>query len=159
MSRGVNKVILVGNLGKDPECRYVNNKLTASITLATSETWRDSQTGEQKERTEWHRVVFWSPLAEIMRDHTRKGSKIFIEGSLRTRKWKDQSGNDHYITEIIARELELISSPGHQQPRSESDYFQQEMIDAHNHSAGWQSSELNDNGTRKSFAGNYGPRR
>ncbi len=101
-SRGVNKVILVGNLGQDPEIRYMpNGGAVANITLATSESWRDKSTGEQKEITEWHRVILFGKLAEVAGEYLRKGSQIYIEGKLRTRKWQDQSGQDKYTTEVI----------------------------------------------------------
>ncbi len=110
-SRGVNKVILIGNLGKDPEVRYMpNGTAVANITVATSETWKDKQTGEQKEKTEWHRVVFYRRLAEIAGEYLRKGSKVYIEGRLQTRKWQDQSGQDRYSTEIIADEMQMLDS-------------------------------------------------
>ncbi|PNU40433.1 single-stranded DNA-binding protein [Serratia ureilytica] len=101
-SRGVNKVILVGHLGQDPEVRYMpNGGAVANITLATSESWRDKATGEQKEKTEWHRVVLFGKLAEIAGEYLRKGSQIYIEGSLQTRKWTDQAGVEKYTTEIV----------------------------------------------------------
>lgn len=101
-SRGVNKVILVGNLGQDPEIRYMpTGGAVANITLATSESWRDKQTGENKEVTEWHRVVLFGKLAEVAGEHLRKGSQVYIEGQLRTRKWQDQSGQDRYTTEVV----------------------------------------------------------
>ncbi|HFI1933501.1 TPA: single-stranded DNA-binding protein [Yersinia enterocolitica] len=102
MSKGVNKVILVGNLGKDPDVRYMTNGgAVASITLATSESWRDKATGEQKEKTEWHRIVLFGKLAEVAGEHLRKGSQVYIEGALQTRKWQDQSGQDRYTTEVV----------------------------------------------------------
>ncbi|MFV4846214.1 single-stranded DNA-binding protein [Edwardsiella tarda] len=101
-SRGVNKVILIGNLGQDPEVRYMpNGGAVANLTLATSESWRDKQTGEQKERTEWHRVALYGKLAEIAGEYLRKGSQVYVEGQLRTRKWQDQSGQDRYTTEVV----------------------------------------------------------
>ncbi|MGP2862740.1 single-stranded DNA-binding protein [Serratia bockelmannii] len=101
-SRGINKVILVGHLGQDPEVRYMpNGGAVANITLATSESWRDKATGEQKEKTEWHRVVLFGKLAEIAGEYLRKGSQVYIEGALRTRKWADQSGQDRYTTEVV----------------------------------------------------------
>lgn len=101
-SRGVNKVILVGHLGQDPEVRYMpNGGAVANITLATSESWRDKQTGENKEKTEWHRVVIFGKLAEIASEYLRKGSQVYLEGSLQTRKWQDQSGQDRYTTEVV----------------------------------------------------------
>ena len=101
-SRGINKVILIGNLGQDPEVRYIpGGNAVTSITLATSETWRDKQTGEAKERTEWHRVVFMGMLAEVAGKHLKKGSQVYAEGKLRTRKWQDQSGQERYTTEVL----------------------------------------------------------
>ncbi|MBH2916073.1 single-stranded DNA-binding protein [Serratia marcescens] len=101
-SRGVNKVILVGHLGQDPEVRYMpNGGAVATLSLATSETWRDKQSGEQKEKTEWHRIVLFGKLAEIAGEYMRKGSQVYIEGALRTRKWADQSGQDRYTTEVV----------------------------------------------------------
>ncbi|MBW5802928.1 single-stranded DNA-binding protein [Coxiella endosymbiont of Ornithodoros amblus] len=109
MARGVNKVILIGNLGQDPEVRYTpNGNAVANVTLATSSTWRDKQTGELQERTEWHRIAFFNRLAEIVSEYLRKGSKIYVEGSLRTRKWQDKNGVDRYTTEIIANEMHML---------------------------------------------------
>lgn len=101
-SKGINKVILVGNLGQDPEVRYLpSGGAVANITLATSESWRDKTTGEQKEQTEWHRVVLFGKLAEVAGEYLRKGSQVYIEGQLRTRKWTDQSGTEKYTTEVL----------------------------------------------------------
>ncbi|CAL4325560.1 Single-stranded DNA-binding protein [Buchnera aphidicola (Neophyllaphis podocarpi)] len=101
-SRGINKVILIGNLGQDPEIRYMpNGGAVANMTLATSENWKDKNTGESKERTEWHRVVLFGKLAEIAGDYLRKGSQVYIEGTLQTRKWQDQNGQDRYTTEVV----------------------------------------------------------
>ncbi|MEN9533317.1 MAG: hypothetical protein RIQ83_2541 [Pseudomonadota bacterium] len=101
-SRGINKVILIGNLGQDPEVRYMpSGGAVTNITLATSETWRDKQTNEQKERTEWHRVVFMGKLAEVAGDYLKKGSQVYVEGKLQTRKWQDQSGQERYTTEVL----------------------------------------------------------
>ncbi|MBL4744394.1 MAG: single-stranded DNA-binding protein [Cycloclasticus sp.] len=112
-SRGVNKVILVGNLGKDPEIRYMpSGGAVANITVATSESWKDKSTGEQKEQTEWHRVVFFNRLAEVVGEYLKKGSKIYVEGSLQTRKWQDQSGQDRYTTEIKASTMQMLDSRG-----------------------------------------------
>lgn len=111
MARGVNKVILIGNLGGDPETKYMpSGNAATNLTIATSESWKDKQTGQQQERTEWHRVVFFNRLAEIAGEYLRKGSKIYIEGSLRTRKWKDKQGADRYTTEIVASELQMLDS-------------------------------------------------
>lgn len=110
MSKGsVNKVILVGNLGQDPETRYMpSGGAVTNVTLATSETWKDKRSGQQQERTEWHRVVFFNRLAEIASEFLKKGSKVYLEGSLRTRKWQDQSGQDRYTTEIVAAEMQML---------------------------------------------------
>lgn len=109
MARGINKVILVGNLGADPETRYTaSGSAIANIRLATSESWRDKQTGETQEKTEWHRVVFFNRLAEIVGEYLRKGSQVYIEGKLQTRKWQDQSGQDRYTTEIVANEMQML---------------------------------------------------
>lgn len=103
-SRGVNKVILVGNLGTDPEIRYMpNGNAVANITIATSESWRDKATGEQREKTEWHRVALFGKLAEVAGEYLRKGSQVYIEGQLQTRKWQDQSGQDRYTTEVVVQ--------------------------------------------------------
>ncbi|WP_372864352.1 single-stranded DNA-binding protein [Spongiibacter sp.] len=113
MARGVNKVILVGNLGQDPETRYMpSGGAVTNVTLATSETWKDKQSGQPQERTEWHRVVFFNRLAEIAGEYLKKGSKVYVEGSLRTRKWQDQSGQDRYTTEIVAAEMQMLDSRG-----------------------------------------------
>ena len=110
-SRGINKVILVGNLGNDPEHRVLpSGGGVTNISLATSESWRDKNTGDQQERTEWHRVVFFNRLSEIAAEYLRKGSKVYVEGSLRTRKWQDQSGQDRYTTEIVAQEMQMLDS-------------------------------------------------
>ena len=113
MARGVNKVILVGNCGSDPEVRYMpSGGAVTNISIATSESWKDKQTGQQQERTEWHRVVFFNRLAEIAGEYLKKGSKVYVEGSLRTRKWQDQSGQDKYTTEIVAAEMQMLDSRG-----------------------------------------------
>ena len=111
MARGINKVILVGNLGADPEVRYMpSGNAVTTVSIATSETWKDKETGEPKDRTEWHRVVFFNRLAEIVGEYSRKGSKLYVEGSLRTRKWQDQSGQDRYTTEIVGAEMQMLDS-------------------------------------------------
>ncbi|WP_461516528.1 single-stranded DNA-binding protein [Porticoccus sp.] len=113
MARGINKVILIGNLGKDPETRYLpSGGAVTNLTLATSETWKDKQSGQQQERTEWHRVVFFNRLAEIAAEYLKKGSKVYIEGSLRTRKWQGQDGQDRYTTEIVASEMQMLDGRG-----------------------------------------------
>ena len=109
MARGINKVIIVGNVGGDPETRYMpSGSAVTNLTVATNESWKDKQTGEQKERTEWHRVAMFNRLAEIAAEYLRKGSQVYIEGKLRTRKWQDKSGNDRYTTEIIADEMQML---------------------------------------------------
>jgi single-strand DNA-binding protein len=113
MARGINKVILVGNLGADPEVRYMpSGGAVTNVTIATSESWKDKQSGEAQERTEWHRVVFFNRLAEIAGEYLRKGSKVYVEGSLRTRKWQDQAGVERYTTEIVAGEMQMLDSRG-----------------------------------------------
>jgi len=113
MARGVNKVILVGNLGNDPEVRYGNNgNAITNITIATSEKWKDKNTQQDQERTEWHRVVFFNKLAEIAGEYLKKGSQVYVEGSLRTRKWQDNEGNDKYTTEIVASEMQMLGGRG-----------------------------------------------
>ncbi len=128
MARGINKVILVGNCGKDPETRYMpSGGAVTNISIATSEGWKDKQTGETKERTEWHNIVFFNRLAEIAGEYLKKGSQIYVEGSLRTRKWQDKEGKDRYTTEIVANEMQMLGSRsgggdsgGYSQERSSS---------------------------------------
>lgn len=113
MARGINKVILIGNLGKDPEIRYTpSGGAVANMTIATSESWKDKNTGENQERTEWHRVVMFNRLGEIAGEYLKKGSKVYIEGKLQTRKWQDQQGQDRYTTEIVANEMQMLDSRG-----------------------------------------------
>ncbi len=109
MARGINKVILVGNLGADPETRAMPSGTTvANLRIATSESWRDKQSGEQQERTEWHRVALFGRLGEIAAEYLKKGSQVYIEGSLRTRKWQDKQGNERYTTEIVANDMQML---------------------------------------------------
>jgi single-strand DNA-binding protein len=113
MARGVNKVILVGNLGKDPEMKYTaSGAAIANITIATSDSWNDKQTGERVEKTEWHRIVAFQRLAEIMGEYLKKGSQVYIEGKLQTRKWQDQNGQDRYTTEVVANDMKMLGSRG-----------------------------------------------
>jgi single-strand DNA-binding protein len=113
MARGINKVILVGNLGQDPETRYMpNGKAVTNLRIATSESWKDKQTGEQREQTEWHSVVMYDRLAEIAAEYLRKGSQVYLEGKLRTRKWQDKEGRDRYTTEIQANEMQMLGARG-----------------------------------------------
>ncbi len=119
MAKGINKVILIGNLGGDPETRYMpSGGAVTTLTVATSETWKDKQTGEPKEKTEWHRIVFFNRLTEIAGEYLRKGSKVYVEGSLRTRKWQDQGGQDRYTTEIVGREMQMLDSRESGSPQS-----------------------------------------
>lgn len=113
MARGINKVILVGNLGNDPEVRYANNGAAiANLSIATSESWKDKNTGEQVDKTEWHRVVMFNRLGEIAGEYLKKGSKVYVEGKLQTRKWQDNAGVDKYTTEIVASEMQMLDSRG-----------------------------------------------
>lgn len=138
MARGINKVILVGNVGTDPEVRYLpNGSPVTNLSIATSETWKDKQTGERQERTEWHRTVLFNRLAEIAAEYVKKGSKIYVEGSLRTRKWQDQSGADRYTTEIIVSDLQMLDSrtsgyPAGQEASSQGAYGQPNQPYANN---------------------------
>jgi len=127
MARGINKVIIVGNLGADPETRYMpSGKAVTNIRVATSESWTDRQSGDKQERTEWHAVVLFDKLGEIAGEYLRKGSQVYIEGSLRTRKWQDKQGQDRYTTEIVARDMQMLGGrpgsgggSGYQENRSE----------------------------------------
>ncbi|MFD2165346.1 single-stranded DNA-binding protein [Thalassotalea euphylliae] len=122
-SRGINKVIIVGNLGQDPEVRFMpNGGAVANFTVATSETWKDKQSGEQKEKTEWHRIVMYQRLAEIAGEYLKKGSKVYLEGRLQTRKWQNQQGQDQYTTEIIVNDMQMLDSRG----QGQSGGFQQQ---------------------------------
>jgi single-strand DNA-binding protein len=113
MARGINKVILIGNVGQDPETRTTPGGTTVTnLRVATSESWRDKQSGEMKEQTEWHTVVLWSRLGEIAAEYLRKGSQVYLEGRLQTRKWQDKSGNDRYTTEIVASEMQMLGGRG-----------------------------------------------
>jgi single-strand DNA-binding protein len=113
MARGVNKVILIGNLGKDPEVRYMpSGGAVANVSLATSESWKDKQTGEQQERTEWHNLTFYGRLAEIAGEYLKKGSQVYVEGSIRTEKWQDKEGKDRYTTKIIVNEMQMLGGRG-----------------------------------------------
>lgn len=129
-SRGINKVIIIGNLGSDPEVRYMpNGGAVANFTVATSETWKDKQTGEQKEKTEWHRIVIYNKLAEIAGEYLKKGSKVYLEGKLRTRKWQNQQGQDQYTTEVVVEgnggAMQMLGSNNQQsgfQPQNQSQH-------------------------------------
>ncbi|MCK4950941.1 MAG: single-stranded DNA-binding protein [Gammaproteobacteria bacterium] len=109
MARGINKAIIVGNVGQDPEVKYMpSGSAVAELSVATTESWKDKQTGEKQERTEWHRITFFGKLAEIVGEYVRKGSQVYVEGSIRTEKWQDKSGNDRYTTKIIANEMQML---------------------------------------------------
>lgn len=123
MARGINKVILIGNLGSDPEVRYTpNGNAVANVSLATSTSWRDKQSGEMVDRTEWHRIAFFNRLAEIVGEYLHKGSKVYVEGSLRTRKWQDKNGQDRYTTEIIASEMQMLDNRNGGSGGNQGDY-------------------------------------
>jgi single-strand DNA-binding protein len=130
MARGVNKVILIGNLGNDPEIRFTQaQKQIGNLSVATSESWTDKQTGQKQEKTEWHRVVLFDRLAEVAGQYLKKGSKVYIEGKLQTRKWQNQQGVDQHTTEIVANELQMLDSVGHgqaQQPYAQQQPAQQQ---------------------------------
>ncbi|GEN24990.1 single-stranded DNA-binding protein [Halomonas cupida] len=113
MARGINKVILIGNLGQDPEVRFTpSGTAVANLNLATTDTWMDRQSGQRQERTEWHRIVLFNKLAEIAQQYVKKGSKLYIEGRLQTRKWQDQNGQDRYSTEIVANDMQMLDGRG-----------------------------------------------
>ena len=141
MAKGINKLILVGNLGKDPEIRYTpDGKAIANITVATSDSWKDKETGEQQERTEWHRVVFFNRLAEIVGEYLKKGSQIYLEGKLQTRKWQDKSGQDRYTTEIVASEMQML---GVRQGGNQSNQAPQQDHQAPDRRAQYSEGKLN----------------
>lgn len=126
MARGINKVILIGNIGGDPEVRYMpNGNAVTTLSVATSETWKDKATGEKQDRTEWHRVVCFNRLGEIAGEYLRKGSKVYVEGSLRTRKWQDQQGQDRYTTEIVASDIQMLDSKNSSMPNYDESYQNQ----------------------------------
>ena len=113
MSRGLNKAMIIGNVGQDPEMRYTaNEQAVVNVSIATSESWRDKQTGDMQDRVEWHRVVMYGKLAEIVGKYVKKGTKLYIEGSIRTRKWSDNQGAERYTTEIVANEMQMLDSRG-----------------------------------------------
>lgn len=126
MGKGINRVTIVGNLGSDPEIKYMpSGGAVANISVATSESWKDKQTGQPQERTEWHRIVFFNKLAEIAGEYLKKGSQVYVEGSLRTRKWQDQSGQDRYTTEIVGAEMQMLGGRGDQSSGGQSHAPQQ----------------------------------
>jgi len=133
MARGINKVILIGNIGQDPEVRFTpNGAAVANLSLATSDSWLDKNSGQRQERTEWHRVVLFNKTAEIAQQYLKKGSKVYIEGRLQTRKWQDQSGQDKYSTEVIANDMQMLDSPSGQQQGGYQQQAQQAQQQASN---------------------------
>ena len=146
MARGINKVIIVGNVGGDPDIRYMpNGNAVTNVTIATSETWKDKQTGQNQERTEWHRVIFFNRLGEIAGEYLRKGSKVYVEGSLRTRKWQAQDGTDRYTTEIVASEMQMLDTRNNQQgnganQNQQNGYQQQQNTNQYQQSSAPQQS-------------------
>lgn len=156
MSRGVNKVILIGNLGADPDMRYMpSGDAVANISLATSEGWQDKQTGEQREKTEWHRVVAFRRLGEIIGQYCRKGSKIYIEGRLQTRKWTDNQGIERYTTEIIADQMQMLDSrSGGDTAFGHPDYKRGQEV---NHPASTPKPQTPPATPQQPTKGNYGP--
>ena len=140
MARGVNKVILVGNLGQKPEIRYTQtNTAVATLSIATSESWKDKDSGEQREKTEWHRVVFFGKLAEIAEQYLDKGSQLYVEGKLQTRKWQDKDGNDKYTTEILGNEMNMLG--GRQISSDSGEFDQSQPVSQTVHSPDTQISE------------------
>lgn len=126
MARGVNKVILVGNLGQDPEIKYTqSNQPVVNVSLATSDNWNDKNTGQKQERTEWHRLVFFGKLAEIAGQYLKKGSQVYVEGRLQTRKWQDKNGHDNYTTEIIVSDMQMLGGRGDGDGGSRGDHYDQ----------------------------------
>ena len=134
MARGINKVILIGNLGADPETRHTaGGNAVSNLSLATSEGWRDRQSGELQERTEWHRVVLFSKLAEVAGEYLRKGSKVYIEGRIQTRKWQDRDGNDRWSTEVVANDMQMLDSRGGSEPLQDRDGGYGQSSSSHPH--------------------------
>lgn len=168
MARGVNKVILIGNLGQDPEVRFTpSGSAVANLNIATSDSWMDRQTGQRQERTEWHRVVMFNKLAEIAQQYLKKGSKLYVEGRLQTRKWQDQNGQDKYSTEIVANNMEMLDSRGGgdsygggQQPQQGGNYAggQQQPQQGGNYGGGQQPQQGGNygGGQQPQQGGNYG---
>lgn len=139
---GVNKVIIIGNLGRDPEVKYLSDSsVLCSLAVATSESWKDKQSGEKKEKTEWHNITFFGRLAEIAGEYLRKGSKVYVEGSLTTRKWQDSDGNDRYATSIKGRELQMLDSKGQQGQPQESRPPQQQQRPTQQQSNNYQQNQ------------------
>lgn len=141
MAKGINKVILVGNLGQDPEVKYTQEgKAVANISIATTDSWTDKQSGQKQEKTEWHRVVFFNRLAEIVGEYLRKGSQVYVEGALRTRKWQDQQGQDRHTAEVVASEMQML---GEKSEGAQGGYNQAQQQSAGNASAQYQPANAN----------------
>lgn len=152
-SRGINKVILIGHLGQDPEIRYMpNGNAVANINLATSEVWKDKSTGENKERTEWHRVVIFSKLAEIAREYLKKGSQVYIEGTLQTRKWQDQQGLERYITEIIVNIGGTMQMLGNRSSNASSSVIENSVIDHYKFTKKNNKNQVDKDSDKKNYA-------
>ena len=133
MARGVNKVILVGNLGKDPEARFLpSGGAVTNITIATTDQWKDKQSGEKQERTEWHNVVFFNRLAEVASEYLKKGSQVYVEGSLRTKKWQDKEGRDRYTTQINATEMKMLGGNQSEQRSGQQQHSQPQQAQQQN---------------------------
>jgi len=146
--KGVNKVILVGNLGKDPEARFMpNGNAVSNFSIATSETWKDKNTGQAQERSEWHKIAVFGKLAEICNEYLKKGSKVYIEGSLRTNKWQDSDGNDRYTTEIVANEMQMLDSRGSNDGQSQGQQASPQQ----------QNNQNNQNNGQQSGSNNFNP--
>lgn len=144
--RGINVAMVMGNVGTDPEVRYApSGSAIANLSIATSESWKDKQSGEMQERTEWHRVVFYNKLAEIVGQYVKKGSRVFVQGAIKTRKWQDQSGADRYTTEIIASEMQMMDKKGEVEAMTGGGY-------SNSKSSGYESSSKQD-----PIAANAGP--
>lgn len=148
MAKGINKVILVGNLGQDPETRYTQSgKAVTNISIATTDSWTDKQTGQRTDNTEWHRVVFFNRLAEIAGEYLRKGSQVYIEGSLRTHKWQDQQGQDRYTTEIVASEMQMLGGKqdgqGGQQNQQQQGGYAPQQQGGYGQNNGYQAPQQN----------------
>lgn len=145
MGRGINKVILVGNLTRDPEIRYAaSGSAIANISVATSEKWKDKQTGQDQERTEYHRVVMFNRLGEIAGEYLKKGSQVYIEGKLQTRKWQDSDGNDKYTTEIVANEMQMMGSSGGGSSGGQGSQGQQQSAPQQQNNSGFDNDEFSD---------------
>ena len=162
MARGVNKVILIGNVGQDPETRYMpSGNPVSNVSLATTDTWTDKQSGQKQERTEWHRLNFFGPLAEVVQKYVTKGSKIYVEGSIHTRKWQDQNGQDRYSTEIKVRDMQMLDGRGQGQGQGQQQGGYQGQQGPQggggfNQNAGNQGGQSRQGGQQPNGGGNFG---